>query len=676
MKKVFFICLYVFVSISGWSSTITKMDIEQCIWEERGARKWAENILEKIDFKDFQEQEKTKVFLEEFITALREGNEPEQNKALEKFDNEDLVIQIVKVMEPAAQQAREMLDKEELPSQERQELLEKCIDRADLTPVEKEIVKIGFAGNGLVLNDINETIKTKVRKQFQFLMPSNEEILYVSNKPGFFTGIRSVITDRQVYFATENSFAVPLEYFSKSIYKEGFIHNIPMPSLSIRLIPNRLTKEEFLDFFENHRDDFAFRVPIAKLTENKEEGARQAIAVHLRRAADSFIEQEKNKLDKQETFWVKFNQIPTDKRAAFLDKHVEQDNWRYHYAKALVLYREGHTTEAFAHWEQANNLLGLPPWIDERNYELFDLLFQMKKYKLARFGALMADVDQTYKYKAEKEFTEHFFELEPSERKMIVLVDEIIAFQEDGQIIPLDIHHLPKGLVLDPGNPSVGDVYIAHPYHPHKYILFERGYEWRLLKDEIDEYCRIMKYIGAVSCKVNTRVGNSTDEQTSSSLRVQGEVHGEKGVMGVKAGGKIAGGYSNEEWERISKYKEAVNSISHTNPAPYKFRFTGKENWLIWYPYKDWNKLVEDVREGNNPAEYEERFFLRDLNQTQQVDCEEVKAELEVYMNAKVVSKKGGIGFAYERCKASKAEEEKSVEKQIKVVFPTSKSKQ
>ncbi|MGN0024091.1 MAG: hypothetical protein ACI351_01505 [Candidatus Avelusimicrobium sp.] len=657
MKKIILICLCLLVGISGYSAEGNKAKIRNCAEKKMPlalVEVW-EQALFSVEMTD-NERSSIQAMINDLKLAIIDGNEKEVEEKIDRWD-ETIQQEIPSLHKRLQETGLQTL------SNDPEQLVnlffapfDSCIDQTNLSPVEKETTRLSLCTDGLVLEDLNEQVIEKVRKKFVPTIALDEDILYVSNEPGWWlTDTAAVITNKKLYRYEKAPIA--LEQFWDSTYSDGHIY-----------LGNN-----------NH-------ISLNDLKENWEPFTDEDISYMGERIYQSFRRMAyASNPSLQDTFWKDFQNTPKNKREAFLEKNCDKRNWQCYHALSLTDYdkyqnakdehkKEEYRKDAAEELKKAISLLKITPVKSETVYPLIDLALELKEYAMARELAVKYDetIRQEYKKKAEKEFVEHFFELPYNERKLIVLADAIPFLNANATIIPVNIHELPKNISFSSGQPSVGEVYIAHPY-TKEYILLESGYEWRLLTEQIREFCEVMDKIGAKQCLAGNVVFLSKGQQNDSTLALQGAVHGEQKTAGVAVGGKIEGSYNKEESVKREQLQERLNSISQNFTPPYTFQFTGEEDWLVWYPHKkDWRHLVRQVKEGSNLEEHIATFSSRDLHKLQQMDCKEMQAELEGYADAKLLGRKVGIEAFYKRCNDSKLEEEKDVSVQFKVTFPPS----
>lgn len=668
MKKIILICLCLLVGISGYSAEGNKAKIFNCM-EGEVTKRLIPIALEVVEEDCYSigmtdnECNLIRTFFNDYIQAALTGNEKEAEKkwrAKIEQANPSLYARLAKMdmnnfEKKIEEKGIHLLHNPEQITNLWFELLDTCVEPTNLSPLEKATTRLSLCTDGLVLEDLNEQVIEKVRKKFVPTIALDEDILYVSNKPGWLTDTAAVITNKKLYRYEKAPIA--LEQFWDSTYSDGHIY-----------LGNN-----------NH-------ISLNDLKEEWEPFPDEGIAICGDKIYQSFRRMAyASNPSLQDTFWKDFQNTPKNKREAFLEKNCDKRNWQCYHALSLTDYdkyqnakdehkKEEYRKDAAEELKKAISLLKITPVKSETVYPLIDLALELKEYAMARELAVKYDetIRQEYKKKAEKEFVEHFFELPYNERKLIVLADAIPFLNANATIIPVNIHELPKNISFSSGQPSVGEVYIAHPY-TKEYILLESGYEWRLLTEQIREFCEVMDKIGAKQCLAGNVVFLSKGQQNDSTLALQGAVHGEQKTVGIKAGGKIEGSYNKEESVKREQLQERLNSISQNFTPPYTFQFTGEEDWLVWYPHKkDWRHLVRQVKEGSNLEEHIATFSSRDLHKLQQMDCKEMQAELEGYADAKLLGRKVGIEAFYKRCNDSKLEEEKDVSVQFKVTFPPS----
>lgn len=508
----------------------------------------------------------------------------------------------------------------------------------NVTSVEEIIENLKEYTNGLTAKDLDTKSLKKVREQFEPVLPGNEKILFVSYIPNVITmwykNMDIVVTDKKLYVAQDASdpIFIPIEYFLNSTYQEGYIHNIPLNAIEKLNLINYFvqTGNDGSDFFEIINDQFSFRIPLTKFNA-KDETYYKKIVDTLRNAADFLVQAKKQELDRQEEFWIEFQKIPESEQLSFLDNNFDNSNWRCHYAKAKMDYKNGDKNAALEEWEKANALL-LPPWADPRTYEIINLALDIEEYTLARAIALTSDTSaqQKHRQNTESAFIKHFFDLPAQERKFIVPVDNQITAIFT-KLVPLNIHKMPKGIKSATGHFEVGQIYVAHPYHKEKYFPLEQ-YKWNLLREQLFEFCEIMGYLGATKCSASTVSYHTHDgktitiNNTETSAGIQVKL---KKAIGAGIKGDVD--YSLTQEEQLLSYLQESNKFLVESHSVYNPHQIDKRSWT-WYPHKDdWQELVKGITNNRNKKNFMETISTRDLKYVQNTVINQIKNSLEAY---------------------------------------------
>ena len=97
--------------------------------------------------------------------------------------------------------------------------------------------------------------------------------------------------------------------------------------------------------------------------------------------------------------------------------------------------------------------------------------------------------------KLQTSFSQNFLSLPPQQRKYLVFCDDVIKLPQNIRALPMseiptDIKFLPEDHY-----PVSNTLYVCHPYRADYYIPYE-SYEVEILRDELEEFIRIMTNLG------------------------------------------------------------------------------------------------------------------------------------------------------------------------------------
>lgn len=271
-----------------------------------------------------------------------------------------------------------------------------------------------------------------------------------------------------------------------------------------------------------------------------------------------------------------------------LDQNFADWDWRCHFAQGWICALQGKYDEALAASDRAEN----DPVLETYNYKLISRLrkacyWALGDYTKARHYSFLSTNEDFNDF--EKQYLQHFYELPYNERKFIVPVEKIEDLDElPDDVVALDIHRLPKGMTFPMGRPIAGQVYVAHPLEPQRYIPLE-NYQWELLEDKIREFCYLAGSLGAKEVHVQSvSVISRKGKKTMAKGKNAGLLYKDFGARGE---------YDSKSKKYFEEKLEQITSISQKF-LPKKAPALPKD--LHWY-YEDasWQRLYKQRMKGN-----------------------------------------------------------------------------
>ena len=231
-------------------------------------------------------------------------------------------------------------------------------------------------------------------------------------------------------------------------------------------------------------------------------------------------------------------------------------------------------------------------------------------------GVLVLDDSKRDFDDVDKEYCESFLSLPYNERKILVPVKEYTDLGQ-GHISVIKIDKLPSEIVFPIGHPVANQVYVGHPFLPHKYIPFE-NYQLELIEDKVREFCQIAQCLGAMEISIDTENSFQSNGTRNYTQDINGGVD-YKGAS-VNGGRKRSGGRS-----LIEEISQAINL--HQTFVPTKAPYLPKTT--VWYQNEpSWQRLYEQRMNGGL-TQHEERIETRKNQVVDNHELQEVKTELQ-----------------------------------------------
>ena len=183
-------------------------------------------------------------------------------------------------------------------------------------------------------------------------------------------------------------------------------------------------------------------------------------------------------------------------------------------------------------------------------------------------------------------FSQNFLSLPLQQRKHLVICDELIYLPQSFRVLP--IAEIPTDVKFPAGHPVSNTLYVCHPYRTDYYIPYE-SYEIEILRDEIEEFRRIMDHLGAKHIDYSDIFENGGQ----SSAQQKRHIHG---------GGNFAGQYSVHGSYESEGSSEKTRKLRNVLEGSEDFLLAGKPTLppdTVWYSHrKEWQNKCESRLAG------------------------------------------------------------------------------
>lgn len=180
----------------------------------------------------------------------------------------------------------------------------------------------------------------------------------------------------------------------------------------------------------------------------------------------------------------------------------------------------------------------------------------------------------------------HFTQRPYNERKVIFMTSDSSYFDEESKLYVLSTKS-PLNIEFPQGHPQEGNLYIAHPLVPNKYIPF-CNYQMALLEEKLREFVKLVQALGAT--QVSISCGNSCSDTKASNT-----------VRDVLLGGGWGPFSANANYSS-AKQSQTLDMISRHMELNQKFVPHGKPyvpDGLIWYQNEpSWQSIVSQRLSG------------------------------------------------------------------------------
>ncbi len=218
-------------------------------------------------------------------------------------------------------------------------------------------------------------------------------------------------------------------------------------------------------------------------------------------------------------------------------------------------------------------------------------------------------------YTIDAMFKEKFFERPYNQRKILLPVKQYTDLtQETLNVISVD--NLPE-IDFPIGHPVANQLYIGHPYLPHKYLPFE-NYQLELIEDKVREFCTLAQKLGATEITIECLNTSSSDGTVSGNM--SGNASGQHKVVEGNVSGRLE--YSRHLIEELT---HSINMHQTFTPTQAPILPEG----MVWYANEpSWQRLYAQRMEGSLLT-HEERIETRKSQMVESSEMKEIKGELK-----------------------------------------------
>lgn len=216
-------------------------------------------------------------------------------------------------------------------------------------------------------------------------------------------------------------------------------------------------------------------------------------------------------------------------------------------------------------------------------------------------------------------FSQNFLSLPLQQRKHLVICDELIYLPQSFRVLP--IAEIPTDVKFPAGHPVSNTLYVCHPYRTDYYIPY-KSYEIEILRDEIEEFKRIMDHLGAKHIDYSDIFENG--EQ--SSTQQKRDIHG---------GGDYAGQYSVHGSYESEDSSEITRNLRNALEGSEDFLLAGKPTLppdTVWYSHrKEWQNKCES-RLAGRLVHSEFTISTSNSEMTTESERKRIEADLKVLL--------------------------------------------
>lgn len=244
----------------------------------------------------------------------------------------------------------------------------------------------------------------------------------------------------------------------------------------------------------------------------------------------------------------------------------------------------------------------LPKFIGEE-----DVKNEINKEIALGFTAMAKSVEP-FKY---DKYVAQFFNLEYFQRKFIIPINQPITFQSNAVSL-FNINNMPQ-IILPPGHPLPSVMYIGHPIKENVYYPAE-DYHMDIIKDRINEFCRVAACLGAKSIDINYEIAKDT--KTRDSKENNYGLKGDHNNLELGVEGQIQNSI-----ELVDKLKKTLGT--HLEFTPQKAMSLPDE--LYWYESEEQWKNMYNLRLKNGLTHYSVKMVSNKYNYLKREEHDRIK---------------------------------------------------
>ena len=221
------------------------------------------------------------------------------------------------------------------------------------------------------------------------------------------------------------------------------------------------------------------------------------------------------------------------------------------------------------------------------------------------------------------ELAQEFLALPYLQRKHLFICDELGLLPSSFKV--LSKHSLPLDIVFPTGHPIENTLYVCHPYRQNSYIPYDT-YEIELLRDEIREFKRIMKKLGAKH--IDYRDTFKRDVKKSDSKQHLFEGRGDSLKYSAQ------GSYEKDQQSKMEKIIQSEFEESWDGLLTKERPKLPDTDSLVWYHHRDdWKEECESRLEGRT-IRYSFTISVYSSEMTSEQEREHINADLKVLHSA------------------------------------------
>lgn len=213
-----------------------------------------------------------------------------------------------------------------------------------------------------------------------------------------------------------------------------------------------------------------------------------------------------------------------------------------------------------------------------------------------------------------------FTRLPYHERKFMMPVKSFEDYSKDISDIQLfRISHIPADIKFEDCVPTIGELYIAHPYRQGVYLPVSK-YEHLIFRERIHELSKVMMALGATEI----RTLQNSDSKTQSSSENSSNTSASVGVGRFGAKGAFS-----SFLKSLAENEKSDSIVINFKNDP--IDLPKVPDGLIWYPHdKEWQHIA-DSRLFGNILEYEINLSSKEINLVSEIERSNIEAQAKAF---------------------------------------------
>lgn len=212
-----------------------------------------------------------------------------------------------------------------------------------------------------------------------------------------------------------------------------------------------------------------------------------------------------------------------------------------------------------------------------------------------------------------------FTKLPYNERKYLMLVRSYEDYEKaTPDIQRFRISHIPVDVKFEDSLPTIGELYIAHPYRQGVYLPVPK-YEHLIFRERIHELSKVMMALGATEIRTLQNSDNKSQSATENSSNTSASA----GVGRFGAKGAFSSFLKN-----LAETEKSDSIVNNFKNAP--IDLPRLPEGLIWYPHdKEWQHIAESRLFGNI-LEYEISLSSKEISLVSEIERSNIEAQAKV----------------------------------------------